>query len=781
MTEQKLTITKIKALNKVGIFRAYTPAADMPPFRQLNLIYGFNGSGKTTLSRVFSSLQTGALHGELPPDSAFEFELSDGTSIKSSDSLDRVKDRLLVFNVDFVDSSIQWKEGQAKGVYYIGSEQAELAKELDKKRAAFSQLNATTTVLEKGRDRAQRDFSEFKKDTAKTISLAANLGRLYNATHLESDYAKKSYNADLILANEDLELPILQSQILEKEPLPKISCVNKFPSNLLEIIDEAGTLLKKTLGHIALEEIEKHGEMLHWIKEGLDYHERHDLSSCLFCGNKIQAARLVTLKSSIDDRYDQFKSDVQKSSALLEGSQEALSGLLADIPSSELLVVDECRAEYSRLYSELRALVKDISLALSSLTAEVKKKIRDINVSIDLSSILDRSQIVLTAKAAEECREKVEKLLELHNSVFDKFNNRKTLAHQKIREHFLAQSQSRFSTLKAAVKDTEDMLDRHLLVVRNADEEIRVLALKVQQHGPAAEAINDLLHAYLGRKDITISTTDDGFRIDRNNIQIRGGSLSEGEKTALSLCYFISKIKEQGKVLSDLIVVVDDPISSLDTKALNYAFSLLSGALSGAAQLIMLTHNLQFMLAAKKWMIGKTEHGADYRKLEKTNKPKIATASLFFLDVTQRDVENREARIIEMPHLLREYDSEYHYLFWLLWSFCEAAVNSPYFLVMPNVMRKILELFLAFKMPGSGGLGQKISQIPSDLGLDVSRMRALERLVQLESHGDNLNDFLEHSSLTIEETKESASALMLLIRRYDEGHYNQMIRLASRG
>jgi predicted ATPase len=36
----------------------------MPELRKLNLIYGFNGSGKTILSRVFASLEAGAVRAE---------------------------------------------------------------------------------------------------------------------------------------------------------------------------------------------------------------------------------------------------------------------------------------------------------------------------------------------------------------------------------------------------------------------------------------------------------------------------------------------------------------------------------------------------------------------------------------------------------------------------------------------------------------------------------------------------------------------------------------------
>ena len=76
-------------------------------------------------------------------------------------------------------------------------------------------------------------------------------------------------------------------------------------------------------------------------------------------------------------------------------------------------------------------------------------------------------------------------------------------------------------------------------------------------------------------------------------------------------------------------------------------------------------------------------------------------------------------------------------------------------------------------------MGAKIESITKDDGNDVDqgRILALERLVQLESYADNLDDLVTHSSMTVEETKDAAIALLALIETLDEGHYNKMRRV----
>lgn len=133
-----------------------------------------------------------------------------------------------------------------------------------------------------------------------------------------------------------------------------------------------------------------------------------------------------------------------------------------------------------------------------------------------------------------------------------------------------------------------------------------------------------------------------------------------------------------------------------------------------------------------------------------------------------------------MPRHIREYESEYQYLFHLVLKFVEAPDGqSGYFYVMPNALRKVLEIFLAFKLPGSGGLGSKIESIAKEEGngLDAGRILALERLVQLESHADNLDDLVTLSPMTVEETKDAANVLLALMDALDKPHYDKMRRI----
>jgi len=91
--------------------------------------------------------------------------------------------------------------------------------------------------------------------------------------------------------------------------------------------------------------------------------------------------------------------------------------------------------------------------------------------------------------------------------------------------------------------------------------------------------------------------------------------------------------------------------------------------------------------------------------------------------------------------------------------------------MLPNVMRRVLDVFLAFKCSGSSELNGQMEKLYGDYPeLDRDRLRALERLSQIESHSDNLDDLLSFSSITLEVTRAAANALIEMMEHVDPKH-----------
>ena len=82
-------------------------------------------------------------------------------------------------------------------------------------------------------------------------------------------------------------------------------------------------------------------------------------------------------------------------------------------------------------------------------------------------------------------------------------------------------------------------------------------------------------------------------RSDKSNLPLRH-VLSEGDKSAVSLSFFLSRI-DMLRDLNKRIIVFDDPISSFDTRRRLMTISILSKFAEGASQFFLLSHDINFI------------------------------------------------------------------------------------------------------------------------------------------------------------------------------------------
>lgn len=754
-------LLRFKSLKKLGIFSDFT-AGEGTDLRPKNLIYGFNGSGKTTLSRLLASLEAGVLRPEIPAEAQFEIEISDGEPIRSGGRLDALKGKLLVFNIDFVESNLRWKEGTANPVFFIGKEQAKLSIRLESVEKAISEAIPKREESIRALARAERNFTVFKRDTARNIGEQISQARTYDAATLSRDFDSGMEFGNALAEKDRL---LLRRIVTQDEPPEKLEALDESSLGLKELFQSSITAANSTIGSIVVEGLREHETMIRWAKEGLDYHQTHDLETCLFCGNPISVDRLAALNAVLDDTFDQIIRDVD---AAREGVNEALDQLVRT--KSDLLrkgeITKEGPSKYSTTLKLLNALISTIEKKLNSLIGILDEKLSSPNLLPNLTGFPTVEEMARRDEQFVSCLSRINEGISKHNSEADAFDQQKSIARLRLKGHFLASARETYRELEEAVSAASANTKRIEESIQSLTAQSVEIKQSMREHGRAAESINGLIKSYLGHGLFTIEPLDEGYQIKRGDSPLKG-DLSEGEKTAIALCYFLSTLAAEGRKASDLIVVIDDPISSLDTRALNLAFNLIKGFSAQIGQLIVLTHNINFMNETKKWLKRPANEGK---------------AALLFIDVTQvGEGQTRQSAIVTLPKLIREYESEYHYLFGQVFSFANSEEQFPeYLYLMPNALRKVLDIFLAFKIPGSSGLAEKLNHpTVKGAGLAQERVRAIDRLVQVESHAENLDDLIALSSMNIEETMDAARSLLALIKAMDENHYEQMCSIVK--
>ncbi|MCL8385848.1 AAA family ATPase [Xanthobacter aminoxidans] len=216
---------------------------------------------------------------------------------------------------------------------------------------------------------------------------------------------------------------------------------------------------------------------------------------------------------------------------------------------------------------------------------------------------------------------------------------------------------------------------------------------QISNEHKGGEELTAHLKQFLGRTDLVFENSKEGYVVLRRGKPAK--RLSEGEKTAIAFLYFLVQLKDQDFDLAEGVVVIDDPISSLDSGAIYQAFSFLKNDTKGAKQLFILTHNHEFLRLVINWF-------HPFRK-----------QCSYSMVLCSETTGGRSARLAPLDQLLIEHATEYHYLFKVLHTFqADGTIMSCYH--MPNVARKVLEAFLDFHVPSNKSLYLKLDETDFD-------------------------------------------------------------------
>jgi wobble nucleotide-excising tRNase len=762
-------ITNIKSLQGMGIYADRGARSPALQFRRFNLIYGFNGSGKSTLSRVFASLEAGEPHPKLPDGGAFEVAMDDGSAFGCPTNPAGLEQRLLVFNADYIEQNLQWAAGRANPVFYIGADQADAAAELTRIEGEIVKAEAKEAAAAAAERAADKTFTNFKRERAKSVASRLHLGsRKYEAPALAKDY--ETWKEDEGAPLTDDELKAAEDTRRLEEPMPRLDPVAFDKATIGTAYRFITDVCGQSLAQVALDEVQRHPDMLLWLKHGHEYHERNGVAECLHCGNPIAPERRASLTIALDDSVDQFVARLTTTADRLGKLVETTTQLNSQLPAADDLA-SELRANFKGARAAASIQVTQLIKQLGTLDAVLTAKRERPATPADMQGVAAEADVLATTERLAADVATVNEAIAAHNQAVSDFAERKDTAETSIRRHFIVDCRVDYAKTAKDLEDATGELKTESDALTALREAARELRQRIRTHGPAADVINKLIAAYLGHGELTINPVDGGYELQRHGMPISGVP-SEGEKTAIAISYFLSSIEADNRKLKDVIVVVDDPVSSLDTKTLNFACSLVRTRLEKAAQVFILTHNLQCMNEFRKAWKGKVRPAEG----------KAQTATFLFIDVTiPEGQQRRSSTIIEMSKLLREYDSEYHFLF----SHVLRFVNQPdayddHGYMIPNVIRRVLDVFLAFKTPGGGGLPSQLDKLCSDYPeLDRERLAALERLTQVESHSDNIDDLLSFSTMTLEETRGAAAQLFEMIEHVDPKHLTRLRTLCS--
>lgn len=253
--------------------------------------------------------------------------------------------------------------------------------------------------------------------------------------------------------------------------------------------------------------------------------------------------------------------------------------------------------------------------------------------------------------------------------------------------------------------DAADLADRRLAEVRQQQFTTSKMA---------ATLTRDLARVY-GKNHLSVTVTPDGRSYSCRRGREPAYHLSDGERTTLSLLYFLRKLQDETdrRAPAERIVVVDDPSSSLDREALFATHQWLRDTLKEFGQYVVLTHDFNLLRLFLK--SHKSRWTDSVKKIDKGDAAEKQFPSVSFLEVfTATQDEQRVARIQELPRMLRNNVSEYAYLFSMVMKGVADATDSERLFLLPNAARRVLEFYANYRAPHLPNLDQQLRSLIED-------------------------------------------------------------------
>lgn len=741
-----IQVAKIIRIRGLGVFRSFDWPDDLPEFRRYNVIYGWNWTGKTLLSRIFAALKKGQ-----PLDCEdIVLKLSSREQISNrnfSDASWKVKVR--VFNRDFIDENVYKSGNSIQPIYVFGERSKEKQQELDAIVKRFEENYKKKESKERDLRRIEQQLSQICSDGAKEVREVLNIpGRNYERDEFRRDIEtveKQGGSSNHLISQEEKKW---LDDVIRAESRRKLDTLSFSFMPVVELFQEAKKLCGRTVVAAVIEELQRRPDVNVWAEEGLKLQKKYGTKTCLFCNQALPNERLQALEAHFSEAYREMIDSIEKLMKQIDNARDEAKAL--HLPDADVL------------YADLRPRYKDKQKRFSDARQEFLERLDALeNVLKDKRNnpFRDLGAIVPSLAVGDEAIAAINEIIAEHNKKVDNREQEIDKARQKLKNNIIAKKIDDYRNLRAELEAIKDELGRLQQEASTMETRRQALERDLVEHRRPADELNRELASYLGHSEIQFDVEKTGYKIVRNGKPAT--SLSEGEKTAIAFLYFLKTLEDKDFDINNGIVVVDDPVSSLDSNALYHAFGFMKSRVGNAGQLFVLTHNFLFFRQVRNW----------FSYLPKKDKKE---ARYYMLTVIRDDTQ-RSSRIKELDPLLKNYSSEYHYLFSLVYKASKA--DSPascleQYHYLPNVARRLLEAFLEFRAPGTESIYKRLDNID----YNQEKKTRIIRFCDTHSHCKLIDD-VEQDPLFLNESIDIAKDIMNLIKKVDREHYNQMERL----
>ncbi len=738
-----MLLNKIPTINAAS-FNNYSWPSTLQEFKDINIVLGWNGSGKTIISRLLRSFEKGEF-SKLQADDTFSISL-DGI-VKKENELSGHEEKIRVFNEDYVKEITT--VSQLPYVFYLGEESVD-----------YSVKEKEISDLESKLKKCPDNHSSIAENTAQLIRRTSGMGNIqkelesgfydsYNKNSFEKRFGKiqESINSnqqtiDDFRIDDEEELQSLLNQLTQQVNREReYKKVKKWDEWLVNNIDQINLILQSIPTHEPSQRILDYKEdykKYSWIREGVEVHnltdEEHQQKTCIFCNSHI---------NNRNELIKHFSDDIIKLNKDIDEISEKI-----DVAITEL-------STESDFYS-------DIKTNVVGKLKEIKEKLTNKKESpINLIENQNFESIV-----GDEPNE----------------GDIKTTAH-KIEAHYVAEVYEKYKNAKEAYEECAKEQAALHENIKDSKRELGELKARAKNIHEPAQKLNALLHITFPYKQIELQDSEDGigYELTRNGTACPFATLSEGERNFIALAYFLISLNtedEAQKFAENGIVVIDDPVSSLDKNSIFQIFSIIAGEIETRAQrqYLLFTHNLDF-----------------YSHLHDHFKSSIDSGDI---PLYQAHFNENGSSIGDIHPMLKKFKSDYQYTVSLLWDKKDNCSLDDAYLVV-NLLRRAWETFLHFKFSSTGDIKSMLDKAYAEAVIEKQKSMhgapqarldriaeefkqnslAMYRFVNYGSHKFNDVDTIDESILY--EASKRISDFFYVVNLIDKHHHQKITNTGS--
>lgn len=549
------------SLKKVATFDEN--GASFKDLNSINFIYGANGSGKTTTSSFLKNLAENGIEDKFANSKIAWY---------NNESL-----KIEVYNKQFKEE--QFRNSQVKGIFTLGKKTNENLEKIESKQKSINEEKEknkknkeSLQKLEQERKEKEKDFTDscweklYKKNEEDFKEILEGFKRKEKFKEkILKEFKNDEHNESEIVRLEELKEKIGIIFSKNQTELVSLECnLTDFDS-----IENHSIWEQKVVGSgdVAIADLIKKLSNEDWVAWGREYIKENSI--CPFCQKEtITEEFKKQLESYFDTNYQESTETIKKMKEDYTNKTDEVLERLDEI------VETEQKNQQTKLNTEIfKRIIETLKSKINGNQQKMFDKGKEMSRSFKLES---------TKNEIKEIRDLIDtanQQIANHNEIIKDTKNQKKNCVEQTWKFLVNEFKSdiqeynkKYCGLEKGINNLEKAISENQEEVKKLENEIKELEKNMVSIKPIVNEINTLLKGY-GFTNFGLACTEDekSYRIQREDGQLVGETLSEGEVTFITFLYYYHLTKgslEESDISKNKVLVIDDPISSLDSNIL---------------------------------------------------------------------------------------------------------------------------------------------------------------------------------------------------------------------